>query len=287
VKRPAFQFYPADWRKDPALSSCSLAARGLWIELMCIAHESEDYGHLSINGKPMSAAQIARMVGEAPSVVAKLLKELGDAGVFSTTEQGCIYSRRMVADERIRNIRADAGRLGGNPNLLIQKDNHLLKQNDKQILTPSSSSSSSEVNTKPATQAPAFRAEKTADPGQPEDEKPKTGIPDCPHGEVLALWAEVLPAMPQHSPEMWRGSRCEHLRARWRETAVLRKWQSKDDGLKFFRKLFAYVGKSPFLTGQTKHTDPAKRPFVIELEWLVNPLNWAKVHEGKYHETGN
>lgn len=153
MKRPAFQFYPADWRKDPALSACSLSARGLWIELMCIAHEGGTYGVLSINGKPMAPAQIARMVGESPSVVAKLLAELEDAGVFSRDEQGCIYSRRMVKDEHVRNVRADAGRLGGNPNLLKQKD----KQTEGQNPTPSSSSSSSSLeneDTAPSAKSP-------------------------------------------------------------------------------------------------------------------------------------
>lgn len=143
MKRPAFQFYPADWRKDPALSACSLAARGLWIELMCIAHEAETYGLLSINDKPMTNPQIARMVGESPAAVAKLIAELEDAGVFSRDERGAIYSRRMVNDERIRNVRAESGRLGGNPNLLKQKDKQMVKQNDNQSPTPSSSSSSS------------------------------------------------------------------------------------------------------------------------------------------------
>jgi hypothetical protein len=153
MKRPAFQFYPADWRKDPALSACSLSARGLWIELMCIAHEGGTYGVLSINGKPMAPAQIARMVGESPSVVAKLLAELEDAGVFSRDEQGCIYSRRMVKDEHVRNVRADAGRLGGNPNLLKQKD----KQTEGQNPTPSSSYSSSSLeneDTAPSAKSP-------------------------------------------------------------------------------------------------------------------------------------
>ena len=145
MKRPAFQFYPSDWRKDPALSACSLAARGLWIELMCIAHESDAYGHLSINGKAMSAPQLARMVGESQPAISKLLAELSDAGVFSRTEQGVIYSRRMVKDEHIRNVRSEAGRLGGNPDLLGQK----VKQNKKQIPTPSSSSSSSSSDNTP------------------------------------------------------------------------------------------------------------------------------------------
>lgn len=109
VKRPSFQFYPADWRKDPALAACSLAARGLWMELLCIAHESERYGYLSINGKAMTPAQLARIVGETPALVTKLLREIEDAGVLSRTEDGIIFSRRMVRDEELRNIRAANG----------------------------------------------------------------------------------------------------------------------------------------------------------------------------------
>lgn len=152
MKRPAFQFYPADWRKDPALSSCSLAARGLWIELMCVMHESERYGYLVVNGRPMDMKQIARMVGESPATVKKLLAELERAGVPSTSAEGAIYSRRMVKDEYIREVRAEAGRLGGNPELLKQKD----KQNTKQIPTPSSAiaSSSSSFNESDAVKPP-------------------------------------------------------------------------------------------------------------------------------------
>lgn len=111
--------------------------------------------------------------------------------------------------------------------------------------------------------------------------KPK-GPPDCPHQAVLALWAEVLPAMPQHLPSQWRGTRADHLRARWRETATEKGWRSESEGIEYLRRLFAYVGKSAFLTGRSKSAD-GRRPFTVELEWLVNPTNWAKVHEGKYH----
>ena len=99
MKRPSFQFYPADWRKDPALSTCSLAARGLWIEMMCLAHEGERYGVLSINnGHPMSVQQIARAVGESPTVIARLVAELEQSSDFSRDTHGCILSRRMVRD---------------------------------------------------------------------------------------------------------------------------------------------------------------------------------------------
>lgn len=143
IKRPAFQFYPSDWRKDPSLSVCSLAARGLWIEMMCIAHESAEYGVLVVNGAPITGPQLARMAGDSPKVVTDLLAELEGAGVFSRRDDGAIYSRRMLKDEHIRNVRSAAGKLGGNPN--FAKD--LPKQKDKLGVTPSSSSSTSVTGT--------------------------------------------------------------------------------------------------------------------------------------------
>lgn len=122
---------------------------------------------------------------------------------------------------------------------------------------------------------------------EPEPEKAipgKPALPDCPHLEILSLWAEVLPALPQHSPSLWNGARASHLRARWRETAAAKGWTTKEQGLAYFRRVFAHVGKSNFLTGRVPNRDPTKRPFLIELEWLVSPGNWAKVLEGKYSE---
>jgi uncharacterized protein YdaU (DUF1376 family) len=114
----------------------------------------------------------------------------------------------------------------------------------------------------------------------PTPPKPK-GPPDCPHAAVLALWAEVLPHLPQHDAAQWRGSRADHLRARWRETATAKGWTTQQQGLTYLRKLFGYVGQSPFLTG--REHKPGSRPFYAELAWLVEPLNWAKTIEGKYH----
>ncbi len=165
MKRPAFQFYPADWRKDSALQSCSVAARGLWIEMLCIMNECKPYGHLAINGKAMSVAQLARLIGETEKVVKGLLNELESAGVFSRTEQGGIYSRRMVNDEWLRNIRAEGGKggkefgklgaehgcKGGRPNKV--KGGYETKPKtphaDEKYPSPSSSSSSSPSSSKP------------------------------------------------------------------------------------------------------------------------------------------
>jgi hypothetical protein len=148
MKRPSFQFYPSDWLRDTALRSCSIGARGLWIDLICYMHEGTPYGHLKVNDKVILPANLARMVGETLEVVEGWLSELVDAGVFQHDDDGSIFSKRMVRDEELRNKRASGGVLGGNPNL-INKDkvggkvNHKVANKVKQNATPSSSSSSS------------------------------------------------------------------------------------------------------------------------------------------------
>jgi hypothetical protein len=161
MKLPSFQFYPGDWMKDPAVRSLTPQARGVWMDLLCLMFESPRRGHLEYkNGKPMSVEQLSRILGIAPEPLQAILTELEEAVVFSRTEQGTIYSRRMVRDEAYRKCRAEAGKLGGNPVLrtngeLNHQDNQEVNLEDKlqsngrahkevnQNPTPSSSSSSS------------------------------------------------------------------------------------------------------------------------------------------------
>lgn len=101
-QRPWMKFYPTDWRGDQALRVVSLGARGLWIECMCIMHEATPYGHLIINGRAVTDAQLAALAGTTPDQIAALLNELETAGVFSRNRNGAIYSRRMTRDEKKR-----------------------------------------------------------------------------------------------------------------------------------------------------------------------------------------
>lgn len=99
--------------KDPALRAVSAAARGLWIDMLCLMFESPRRGYLQLaSGKPASHSQIARMTGCVSEEVSRLLRELEDAGVFSRTEHGVIYSRRIARDEYIRSVRSKAGKKG-------------------------------------------------------------------------------------------------------------------------------------------------------------------------------
>jgi hypothetical protein len=92
------KFWWQDWQRDGALRMCSLAARGLWMDILCLAHDGIPTGHVTVNGKAPSNRQLAAIVGATEKEAVKLLAELEDAGVFSRTEDGVIFSRRMVRD---------------------------------------------------------------------------------------------------------------------------------------------------------------------------------------------
>ena len=133
---PSFQFYPSDWLRDPGLRSCSLAARGLWIDMLAFMHEAEPYGHLRVNGQDLRPAALARMVGSHLRGVERLLAELEQGGVFSRTEQGTIFSRRMVRDQELHQMRARYGHLSVNhPDVPRKKDR--VKDTMKDTLSPS------------------------------------------------------------------------------------------------------------------------------------------------------
>ena len=112
---PHIQLYPGDWLRDP-ISGCSLAAQGLWLRMMYLMHDSERYGYLSVNDKPLSNEAIARRCGTTVEQYLLLLKELDDMGIPSRTGQGIIYCRRMARDASISGKRAKAGRMGGKQN---------------------------------------------------------------------------------------------------------------------------------------------------------------------------
>lgn len=138
AKLPAIQFYPGDWRKDVGVQSLSYHDRGIWFELLLLMHDSEERGVLTLNRKPITEEQLARLLGLDKQILTTTLTSLHEAGVASIDPvTGGLMSRRMVRDEALRKIRIKAGTKGGNPALVKQKST----TGDKQNPTPSSSSS--------------------------------------------------------------------------------------------------------------------------------------------------
>lgn len=117
MSAPWLKFFPSDWRADPALRMCSLAARGLWMEMLCLMHEAVPRGSLLVNEKQVNEKQLAALCGVSSRDVTACLAQLEDAGVFSREENGTIYSRRMRRDEQKAQTDKANGKAGGNPTL--------------------------------------------------------------------------------------------------------------------------------------------------------------------------
>jgi hypothetical protein len=98
------------------------------------------------------------------------------------------------------------------------------------------------------------------------------GPPPCPHQKIIDLYHEVLPELRR--VRVWNGQREKYLRARWKE-------DPKRQDLDWWKGLFEYVRKSPFLMGLVDSNN-GRAPFQADLEWLVRPSNFNKVIEGKY-----
>lgn len=113
----------------------------------------------------------------------------------------------------------------------------------------------------------------------PKGRESESGIPPCPHQEIVSLFHNQLPELPKIV--VWNNTRSGLLRARWREAAVEKKWVNQEEGIEYFKNFFGFVRQSKFLMG--KVSGNGKRPFECELEWLLRPNNWVKVIEGKYH----
>jgi hypothetical protein len=142
MKLPAIQFYPGDWHKDQGVQALDLLQRGAWFELLLMMHDSDERGVLLVNGQPMPDAVIARRLGLDNQSANQVLTILLAYGVASRRESdGALFCRRMVKDENLRQVRTAAGKKGGNPRLLNQTANQTPTTGDKQIPTPSFSSS--------------------------------------------------------------------------------------------------------------------------------------------------
>lgn len=120
-KLPAFQFYPGDWLKDPALRRCSKLAKGVWIDMICLSFECEERGVFSTSGMPWPDEDVAVAVGGDIAENLRAIDELLAKGVCSRNQAGALFCRRVVREEHKRRLCSEAGKKGGgNPDLTFK-----------------------------------------------------------------------------------------------------------------------------------------------------------------------
>lgn len=249
AKAPAFQFYVRDWLSDPQLRMCSFATKGMWIDVLCYMWEAPERG--VIQG---TEEELSRMLGATNGDLSKFLEEAESTKFVSVTVHNkkiTLTNRRMAREAKDKKNNAERQHRYRN-----RQRNDSNNDGSNVEITPlsSSSSSSSTANINTPTEYSSSR------------EDPKSN--DCPQKEIIETYHRVLPECPR--VVIWNEPQKKMLRARWRE-------DPQRKSVEWWANYFQHIRGSPFLMGK-------KKEFIVDLEWIVRPQNFAKIMNGRYHQ---
>lgn len=133
----------------------------------------------------------------------------------------------------------------------------------------------------------SYEEEFTADADSPADgsksSKAKDALPNCPHADMLDLWAEIMPDRRQPIRSMWtKGARAKNLAARWKQGFSITNEQTGNplytdtaSGLEWWGRFFRFLRKSEFLMRDDSR--------FFGLDWIAKSENFEKIMELKYH----
>lgn len=126
MRNPSFPFYPGDWLRNLKLCAATHQHKGVWMDIMCLMHDSDEYGILRMPLKQIAAAVRAKPALVAYLAASKIIKGADDGSVepliyvprHARKNGGPVnlienvgapiwYSSRMVLDEYKRNARAE------------------------------------------------------------------------------------------------------------------------------------------------------------------------------------
>lgn len=110
---------------------------------------------------------------------------------------------------------------------------------------------------------------------QTTSEQPAKKQSDCPIQQIVDAYHEVLDMLP--SIRELTDARKKIITKRWYERKKAGKYQSIEDGLKYWTGYFEFVSKSDFLTGRESN-------FKANLFWILKPENFVKIIEKNYHK---
>ena len=250
MKFPFIKFFPTDWLAEPALRACSVGARGLWMDMLSLMHLAPRRGYLlAATGLPISPEQLARMTGCSADEVVRLLGELQTSGAFSCTDDGMIYSRRMVREETKREKCSDAGRKGGG--------NPTFKGGPKGGAKggPKGGAKPLEARSQKLDLAPDI-IDAAEEDIPPENES--IGKPPRPD-DVIAVWNATtgLPPFKGTNPHFRR-----MISDRWRDQRFRERWKDA----------IVALSRSEWHTGKAGGSDT----FVATLSWFLGDQGWEK-----------
>jgi uncharacterized phage protein (TIGR02220 family) len=98
IDKQGFKFYPEAWLDDKKLATCSLSAKGMWVDLLCHMHHGDPYGHLVFNNKVLNKKEIQNLLRITnQEVFDTAWQELREKGIIQKEQSsGSYYSKRMT-----------------------------------------------------------------------------------------------------------------------------------------------------------------------------------------------
>lgn len=175
MKKPSFQFYPADWIIDPGLSTLDYFHVGVFIKLLCYASQAGGELRYCDGGALFTMTDLSNLLGLEANKTKQVIDTLLAHGCLKMREDGCLYNARMVKDcqeakeyyetrKRSAEIAANARWKNRNPNTsdaqCERNASRISDASDTQCQNDASSStSSSSYNINTHTNAQAREAE--------------------------------------------------------------------------------------------------------------------------------
>ena len=128
--QPYIPLYVQDFLTDEKLIECSAKATGVYIRIMCIMHKSEEYGTILLKQKDKQtyeqinnfASKLVKQMPYSETVIMESLTELIEEKVLFI-EGDSLKQKRMIKDNNISIVRAEAGSKGGNKTTKKYKNN--------------------------------------------------------------------------------------------------------------------------------------------------------------------
>lgn len=106
MKQPAFLLYIGDWKRDPALSICSPATRGIWIDFVCSMWDAK------VDRVSGTAQDLSRLCRCSEGEMVDAVHELALKNAADIEEQNGFFTvicRRLRKQQELSKIRAKSG----------------------------------------------------------------------------------------------------------------------------------------------------------------------------------
>lgn len=260
-KNPWFRMY-SDFMFDEKIEFLAFEDQRHYVIILCMKNAGlldKDYAQPGMRDRV-----VAKRLGLFGESFESAKKRLVESGLIDSAFQPMAWDKRQfISDVSTERVKAYRERM-------------------KQPRNVSETAQEADTDTDTEEEAKASMSpDKSDDAAADQKDKPES-LPPCPHADLINLFAEKLPLLPQPKHELWSGARAAALKTRWRWVLTAKKRDgtryatTRAEALDWFARFFGYVAQSDFLTGRDgKWT-------ACDLGWLCNETNFAKVVQGNY-----